>query len=99
MKIIFKKECEEFNAKKVINYHSLREGLFVPYGDNKSWPNPIDFSKIGRNELLHCGIMTLHEFYDTHKNSLPQLNDSKMVKEILEISLEIYNNAKNLKQK
>jgi len=43
--------------------------------------------------------MTLHEFYDTHNNSLPQLNDSKMVKEILEISLEIYNNAKNLKQK
>ena len=43
--------------------------------------------------------MTLHEFYDTHNNSLPRLNDSKMVKEILEISLEIYNNAKNLKQK
>ena len=43
--------------------------------------------------------MTLHDFYDTHNNSLPRLNDSKMVKEILEISLEIYNNAKNLKQK
>ena len=99
MKIIFQGICEEFKATKVINYQSLREGLFVSYDDNKSRPNPIDFSKIGRNELLHWGIMALHEFYDTHNNSLPQLNDSKMVKEILEISLEIYNNAKNLKQK
>lgn len=91
--------CEEVKEAKVIKYHSLRKRLLVPYDDNKSRPNTVDFSKIGRNELLHCGIIALHEFYDTHNNSLPQLNDSKMAKEILEISLEIYNNAKKLKQK
>jgi len=90
--------CEEIKAIKTIDYRPLKERFYIPYDINKNKPNPIDFSKIGRNELLHCGILALHEFYEKNNNSLPELNDPKMAKEILEIAKEIYNNAKHLKE-
>ena len=40
--------CEEFKTIKIIDYHPLKERLYIPYDDNKNRPNPIDFYKIGR---------------------------------------------------
>ena len=90
--------CEEVKESIIIEYHPLKERLFIPYVENKNKPNPFDLSKIGINELIHCGILALHEYYEKNCNSLPELNDSKASQEILEISKEIYNKAKEEKQ-
>ena len=34
--------------------------FYIPYTDNK--PLPFDFSKIGINELIHRGLIALHDF-------------------------------------
>jgi len=89
--------CEEIKENIHKKYYSLKERFFIPYINNK--PIPFDISKIGRNELIHCGILALHEFYEKHNNSLPQLNNLQFSFEILEISKEIYKRAKNTGQK
>jgi len=89
--------CEEVKSIITQKYNSFKNKLFIPYEDEK--PMPFDFTKMGRNELIHCGILALHKFYDNHNNSLPELNDSKSANEILEIAKGIYENAKEEKQK
>ena len=89
--------CEEVKSIITKKYNSFKNKLFIPYEDEK--PMPFDFTKMGRNELIHCGILALHKFYDNHNNSLPELNDSKSANEILEITKGIYENAKEEKQK
>ena len=89
--------CNEVKSIITKKYNSLKNKLFIPYEDEK--PMPFDFTKMGRNELIHCGILALHKFYDNHNNSLPELNDSKSANEILEITKGIYENAKEEKQK
>ena len=89
--------CEEVKQTITKKYDSIKDKLFIPYNEEK--PLPFDLSKIGRNELIHCGIIALHKFYENHNNSLPELNDSKSANEILEIAKEIYENAKAEKQK
>ena len=65
--------------------------------DNINKPKSFDLSKIGISELIHCGILAIHEFYENHNNSLPELNDFKMSQEILEIAKKIYQKGKDEK--
>ena len=90
--------CEEIKEIIKVNYFPLKERFYSPYIGKKNKPSPFDFSKIGRNELIHCGILALHEFYEKNNNSLPQLNNQKSSKEILEIAKNIYKKEKEEKQ-
>ena len=89
--------CEEVKESIVQKFYSLKNRFYIPYTENN--PNPFDLTKVGRGELIHCGILALHEFYEKYNNSLPEQNNSEMSKEILEISKKIYNNAKKDGQK
>jgi len=89
--------CEEVKEKIVKNFSSLKERFYLPYTDNK--PLPFDFSKIGINELIHCGIIALHEYYEKNNNTLPELNDDIISNEILKISKTIFEKAKLNKEK
>jgi hypothetical protein len=51
---------------------------------------PIDSSKLGRNELLFITFFTLHEYYSKY-NSLPELNNKKQMDEIVKRTEELYN--------
>jgi ubiquitin-activating enzyme E1 len=73
-------------------YKSLKDSFESPYNGNKI-PDPIDFSKFGRNELLHCGVLALHEFVRLY-SSLPELNNQNQAEEVLQIAKRIYENAK-----
>lgn len=84
--------CEEVKEKKIKNFCSLKEKFYIPYIDNK--PFPFDFSKPGISELIHCGILSLHEFYEKNNNNLPELNNDKMANEILKIAKNIFEKAK-----
>lgn len=63
--------------------------------DNK--PLPFDFSKIGINELIHYGIITLHEYYEKINNTLPELNDDITSNEILKFSKNNFRKSKSNK--
>ena len=89
--------CEEVKENINKKYYSLRDRFFIPYIGNK--PIPFDISKIGRNELIHCGILSLHEFYEKNNNTLPMLNDAQYSLEILEEAKKIYKKAKSAGQK
>ena len=89
--------CEEVKTNKIIEYLTIKERFYIPYVDNINKPKPLELSKIGRNELIHCGILAIHEFYEKHNNSLPELNDFKMSQEILEIAKKIYQKGKDEK--
>ena len=83
--------CEEVKEKFVQKFFSLKDRFCIPYTENK--PNPFDFTKFGRGELIHCGILALHEFYEKY-NILPKLNNPEMAQEILGNAKEIYNKAR-----
>ena len=84
--------CEEIKVPSIKNFYPLKDWYYNPYIENK--PNPFDFSKIGKSELIHCGILALNEFYEKNNNSLPKLNSLEMGHKILEIAKEIYNKVK-----
>ena len=65
--------------------------------DNINKPKSFDLSKNGISELIHREILTIHEIYGKHNNSLPELNDFKMSQEILEIAKKIYQKGKDEK--
>ena len=89
--------CEEVKKSFIQKFYPLKERFYIPYFENKIIP--LDFSKFGINELIHCGILALHEFYEKYNNSLPNLNNPRMSQEILEIAKNIYNKAKDAGQK
>ena len=49
--------------------------------------------------MIHCGILSLHEFYEKNNNTLPMLNDAQYSLEILEEAKKIYKKAKSAGQK
>lgn len=60
---------------------------------------PYDLSKLGINEVIHCGIIVLHEYYEKNNNTYPELNNDNMANEVLVISKEIFAKAKANKEK
>jgi ubiquitin-activating enzyme E1 len=87
---------EQVKVPKPISYMSLKEKMEEPYKDVPI--EPIDLSKFGRNELLHCAFMAVHHFYQKHQK-LPELNKKEDADEVVAESKDIYNKAKEKKYK
>jgi len=71
---------DQVRVPKVHKYESLAHCIETPYYQNKV-PDPIDFAKFGRPELLHLAFKHLLKFQATHKK-LPDLNELNLCKEI-----------------
>ena len=74
---------EQVKVPKIYNYRSFKDSYETPYLKSDPVPDPTDFSKFGRNELLHVAIQTLHKYYNTN-GSLPKQNDYESVKALIE---------------
>ena len=72
---------EQVKVPVVKSYSSLKNILQTFYND-KEIPDPMDFTKIGRNEQLHCCFVQLLNFFDD-KGRLPLLNDEDEAQEFL----------------
>lgn len=87
--------AEQVKVPKTSSYKALSESFEDPYNGNKI-PDPIDFAKFGRNELLHVAFLALHEFI-SQKGALPELNNENDAHSVLEIAKHIYTVGKNNK--
>jgi ubiquitin-activating enzyme E1 len=83
---------EQVKVPKPHSYAPLSERFNMPYNGNKI-PDPIDFSKFGRNELLHCGFLGVNKFFNK-ENRLPELNNEKEVDEVVKLAKELYEEFK-----
>jgi ubiquitin-activating enzyme E1 len=83
---------EQVKVPKPHIYKSLKDSFNEPYNRSKI-PDPIDFSKFGRNELLHCAVLGLHKYY-SHHGELPQLNNEAQANEVLAYAKEVYDHGK-----
>lgn len=83
---------EEVIIPKEKKYRKLKDCFYVPYFENE--PEIIDYSKEGRNELLHCAFIAIHKYYN-EKNGLPEINKKEHAKEVYNYAKKIYENAKN----
>jgi ubiquitin-activating enzyme E1 len=83
---------EEVILPKEKKYKLLKESFYIPYSENQ--PEINDYSKEGRNELLHCALIAIHKYYD-EKNDLPEINNQDHAKEVLNYAKSIFENAKN----
>ena len=79
---------EEIKIPKKIKFYSLEERFEKPFEDKI--PKYLDYSKKGNNQLLHCGIIALHQFYSKYQK-LPEINDIEEGKEIIKITKDIFN--------
>ena len=73
-------------------YKKLKNLFYVPYTENE--PEINDYSKEGRNELLHCALIAIHKYYN-EKNNFPEINVKAHAKEVYNYAKIIYENAKN----
>ena len=78
---------EEYEIEEKITYKSLEDSFEIPYEDEIL--ERLDKSKINNEELLHLTILALHEYYTSYK-SLPEINDLKQSKIIIDIAKKIY---------
>ena len=56
--------------------------------------NPADSTKAGRTELLYLIFTGIHDFFITHENKLPELNNEEQAKEICEKVKQMYDSTK-----
>jgi ubiquitin-activating enzyme E1 len=83
---------EQVKVNKAHSYGSLKERFDSPYNGNKV-PDPLDLSKFGRNELLHCGFIALHRFY-SENDRLPYHNHVEDTDKVVAYAKEYYNHGK-----
>lgn len=83
---------EEVIIPEKKNYKMLKDCFYIPYLEDE--PEINDYSKEGRNEMLHCSLLAIHKFYD-QENKLPQINSQEDAEKVLMNAKLIYNNAKN----
>ena len=57
----------------------------------------LDSEKIGRSELLYMALIGIHDYYISHNNNLPELNNLTQAKEIEKKVKEFYDNCKKNK--
>ena len=57
-----------------------------------------DYTKKGRQELLYIILQGINDFYVSHRNKLPELNNMTQAKEICEKVKQIYDKAKEEKK-
>ena len=86
---------EEIILPEEKNYKKLKDCYYIPYLENE--PEINDFSKEGRNELLHCSLLAIQKFYD-EENKLPEINNEEDAKKVLINAKLIYEKAKNEKE-
>lgn len=82
---------EEVILPEEKNYKKLKDCFHIPYFENN--PEINDYTKEGRNELLHCALLAIHKFYD-EENKLPEINSQEDAKKVLAYAKSIYENAK-----
>lgn len=87
---------EQVKVPKPHYYRSFKDSFEVPYTENCKVPDPTDFSKFGRNELIHISIKALHYYFETN-NSLPIPNDLEGIKTAIEKAKSEYDNGKESK--
>ena len=76
-----------------IEYKKLKDCFNIPYLEDDP-PNVNDYSKEGRNELLHCEFLAIHKYYmENHK--LPEINNLEEAEKVLSHARKIFENAKN----
>ena len=78
---------EEVKIPKKINHKSLKERLEIFFDEQPI--DPMDSSKLGRNELLFISFLAIHEFFSKN-NSLPELNNKIQAEKIVKRTKEIY---------
>lgn len=84
---------QQVKVPKLHRFESLATCLEKPYYQNRV-PDPIDFSKFGRPELLHLSFRALFKYQAKH-GALPNLNDLSACNEIVEDAREEYTKGKN----
>jgi len=87
---------EEVIIPQKKEYKNLKNCFFIPYDDEI--PDNNDYSKEGRNELLHCSIIAINNYY-SEKNKLPEINNLEEAKKVLEKAKLIYDKAKKNNEK
>ena len=75
---------KQYKKPIIKNYKSLKERIKIPY-ENDTFIDPIDYSKGNINPILHCGFMSLQEYFNNNKK-LPKLNDLEESKIIVELA-------------
>ena len=83
---------KQFKNPININYKSLKERMEIPY-EEESFICPIDSKKNNINPILHCGFMGLQKYFNKN-GKLPELNDLKECKIIIEYANEIFEKSK-----
>ena len=77
-----------------INFDSFKIKIEEPYSEEDGYPIELDNEKPNTNEILHIGILALCNFYQKY-NALPEINNEKHAKELIEISKKILNEKEN----
>ena len=81
---------EEIKIPKEIKFNPLKDKFYIPYFNES--PIIFDQSKLNDNELLHCGIVALHEYYDKN-NDLPELNNLEEAKDVIGLAKKFYDDS------
>ena len=84
---------EEVRFPKEMNYAKLKDRFYIPYLEGE-FPDINDYSKEGRNELLHLSFLAIHNYYKENKLNLPEINNSKQANIVLDKAKLIYENGK-----
>lgn len=87
----------KYEEPEKINFAPFEKKLEEPYSKEEGFPIELDNDKPNTNEIIHIGILGLCKFYGKY-NMLPQLNNDKHSKELIEISREILNEKENKKE-
>lgn len=87
---------EQIKVPKPYHYRTFSDCFETPYTANAKIPDPIDFAKFGRNELLHIAVQVLHKFYEDN-GVLPKPNDCQGLKSYVELAKANYQKGKDNK--
>jgi ubiquitin-activating enzyme E1 len=83
---------EQVKLPITISFKSFVNSLSDPY--NQKVNDPIDFSKFGRNEMLHACTNALFDYFDT-TNELPELNNDEQVQICVSLAKNIIGTSKS----
>ncbi len=86
---------KQYKKPIVKNYKSLKERIEIPYEDD-IFIEPIDYTKGNINPILHCGFMSIQQYF-TEKKKLPELNDLEESKIVVELAKKKFNKYKEEK--
>jgi ubiquitin-activating enzyme E1 len=78
---------EQVKVPKTMSYRSFKDSFDFPYTDNSPIPDLTDFSKIGRNEIIHVGVQAVHKYFDEN-GKLPIQNDIASINSLLHSTSE-----------